>query len=112
MRKAIIVLILFTAAATLSGQSAQSPVQVIDAAADALGDRQRILSIKSLRIEGYGQLGYQNGGGNISTSPDAPQKWVNVPEYEKIIDLENRRVRVRQRQHNHFVFASVDGYLG
>src|SRR5206468_4645013 len=40
------------------------------------------------------------------------QKWIDVPEYEKIIDLEHRRMRVRQRQHNHFVFASIDGFLG
>src|SRR5688572_5693610 len=112
MRKAIIALVLFTAAVTLSGQGTRSAAQIIDAAADALGGRQRILAIKSLRIEGYGQVAYQNGGGNISSSPDAPQKWVNVPEYQKIVDLENRRMRVRQRQHNHFVFASVDGYLG
>jgi hypothetical protein len=100
------------AVATLSGQGTRSAAQLIDSAAEALGGRQRILSIKTIKIEGYGQIAYQNGGGNISSSPDAPQKWSNVPEYEKIIDIENRRMRVRQRQHNHFVFASVDGYLG
>ena len=111
MRKRFVVLVMWCAAASLLGQT-PTATSVIDGAAEALGGRQRILALKSIKIEGYGQIAYQNGGGNISTSPDAPQKWVNVPEYEKIIDLEHRRMRVRQRQHNQFVFASVDGYLG
>ena len=53
-----------------------------------------------------------NGGGNISASPDAPQKWVSIPEYEKTIDLEHGRMRVRQRNHQNFVFAGLAGYLG
>jgi hypothetical protein len=103
---------MWCAAASLLGQTPRTATGVIDGAAEALGGRQRILAIRSIKIEGYGQVAYQNGGGNISTSPDAPQKWVNVPEYEKILDLANRRMRVRQRQHNAFVFASVSGYLG
>jgi hypothetical protein len=112
MRKGIVVLVTLGAAISLLGQTARTATGVVDGAAEALGGRQRILAIKSIKIEGYGQVAYQNGGGNISTSPDAPQKWVNVPEYEKIIDLANRRMRVRQRQHNAFVFAGIDGYLG
>jgi Metallo-beta-lactamase superfamily len=112
MRKSIVVLVTWCAATSLLGQNSRLATGVVDDAAEALGGSQRILAIKTIKIEGYGQIAYQNGGGNISTSQDAPQKWVDVPEYEKIIDLEHRRIRVRQRQHNHFVFASVDGYLG
>jgi glyoxylase-like metal-dependent hydrolase (beta-lactamase superfamily II) len=112
VRKGIAALVTWCAAASLLGQTTRTATGVIDGVAEALGGRQRILAIQSIKIEGYGQIAYQNGGGNISTSPDAPQKWIDVPEYEKIIDLEHRRMRVRQRQHNHFVFASVDGYLG
>src|SRR5687768_8476901 len=112
MRKGIVVLVTWCAAASLLGQTTRTATGVIDGAAEALGGRQRILAIKSIKIEGYGQVAYQNGGGNISTSPAAPQKWINVPEYEKIIDLANKRMRVRQRQHNAFVFAGVDAYLG
>jgi hypothetical protein len=112
MRKNLIILVLLLACVSLSGQVSSPAARVIDGAAEALGGRQRILSLKTIKIEGYGQAAYQNGGGNISSSPDAPQKWIDIPEYEKIIDLEHRRMRVRQRQHNHFVFASVDGYLG
>jgi hypothetical protein len=112
MNKSIVVLLTWCAAVPLLGQTTRTAAGVIDGAAEALGGRQRILAIKSLKIEGYGQIAYQNGGGNITSSPDAPQKWVRVPEYEKIIDLEHRRMRIRQRQHNDFVFASIDGYLG
>jgi hypothetical protein len=113
MRKHLIFFVMLCAAAvSLSGQGTSPAMKVVEDVAAALGGKQRILSIKTIKIEGYGQAAYQNGGGNISSSPDAPQKWVNIPEYEKIIDLEHRRMRVRQRQHNHFVFASVDGYLG
>src|SRR5262245_39060721 len=112
MRKNVIILVTLCAAATLSGQGISPALRVVENAAEALGGKQRILAIKMIKIEGYGQAAYQNGGGNISSSPDAPQKWINVPEYEKIIDLEHRRMRIRQRQHNHFVFASIDGYLG
>jgi len=52
----------------------QTPeLQVINRAADALGGKERILSVKTLTIYGYGQQAYQNGGGNIAASPDAPQ---------------------------------------
>jgi glyoxylase-like metal-dependent hydrolase (beta-lactamase superfamily II) len=112
MRNAVIVLVVLCAVTSLSGQGTSPAMRVIDDAAAALGGKQRILAIKTIKIEGYGQAAYQNGGGNISSSPDAPQKWINIPEYEKVVDLEHRRMRVRQRQHNHFVFASVDGYLG
>ncbi len=112
MRKLIVVLAMSCAALSLPGQTNRTASGVLDGAAEALGGRQKILAIRSIKIEGYGQLAYMNGGGNISGSPDAPQKWIDVPEYEKIVDLEHRRLRVRQRQRNHFVFAAVDGYLG
>ena len=64
----------------LAGQApATAPaMKLVLSAADALGGRDRVLAIKTLKIFGYGQLAYQNGGGNITASPDAPQKWVNI----------------------------------
>ena len=75
---------------------AQSPQQAdafIARAAEALGGAARIRAIRNITVSGYGETAYMNGGGNISASPDAPQKWVSVPEYEKTIDLEHRRMR-------------------
>src|SRR5688572_10359702 len=105
-------IVVLCAVASLAAQTPPSASQAVDRAVAALGGRQALLALRSIRIDGYGQTAYQNGGGNISSAPTAPQKWIDIPEYEKIIDLEHWRMRVRQRQRNHFVFASVDGYLG
>src|SRR5438876_1357486 len=119
MKKAFLLalLILLTVAAAsmvyaAAQQQTQAAVRLIAAAADALGGRERILSVKTIALEGYGEAAYMNGGGNISASPDAPQKWVSIPEYQKTIDLEHGRMRLRQRNHQNFIFASVAGYLG
>jgi hypothetical protein len=95
----------------VAGQSAGA-ADVIARAATALGGRERLLAIKTLTIEGYGQLAYQNGGGNITASPDAPQKWINIQEYSRVIQLEPLRTRVRQRQANDFVFAAAANMRG
>ena len=84
----------------------QTPeMRVINSAAEALGGKDRILSLKTLKIYGYGQQAYQNGGGNITASPDAPQKWINVIGLERTIDLEHGRMRLQQRLVQDFVFA-------
>ena len=83
---------------------------IVVAAAEALGGRDRLLALKSVRIEGYGQLASQLGGGNITSDPDAPQKLINVVDFERTIDLEHGRSRVRQRNVTGFVFARVGNY--
>jgi glyoxylase-like metal-dependent hydrolase (beta-lactamase superfamily II) len=85
---------------------------LIARAANALGGRDRILALKTLIVEGYGQLAYQYGGGNITSSTDAPQKWINVNGYVRVTDLEHGRSRVRQRQSNDFVFAAAQNMRG
>jgi hypothetical protein len=85
---------------------AQTPeMRAINTAAEALGGKDRILSVKTLKIHGYGQQAYQNGGGNITASPDAPQKWINVNGLERTIDLEHGRMHLQQRLVQDFVFA-------
>jgi hypothetical protein len=66
MRKCVIVVAMLGAVASFSGQGSSTAMRVIDGAAEALGGKQRILAIKTIKIEGYGQAAYQNGGGNIS----------------------------------------------
>jgi hypothetical protein len=83
---------------------------LVAAAADALGGRDRLLALRSLRIEGSGQLASQMGGGNITGSPDAPQKWINIVDHERTIDLATERSRVRQRNVTGFVFARLASY--
>jgi glyoxylase-like metal-dependent hydrolase (beta-lactamase superfamily II) len=98
---------------TSTAQSNSSPGRaLVVRAAEALGGRDRILALKTLTIEGYGQLAYQNGGGNITSSIDAPQKWISVSDYVRTIDLEHMRTRVRQRQANEFVLAAAQNMKG
>src|SRR5437899_5098707 len=95
--------ILMLAAGRVYSQTPE--LQVINRAAEALGGKDRILSVKTLTIYGYGQQAYQNGGGNITASPDAPQKWVNVNGLHRTIDLEHGRMHLEQRLVQDFVFA-------
>jgi glyoxylase-like metal-dependent hydrolase (beta-lactamase superfamily II) len=81
-------------------------------AAAALGGPERVRAIRTITIEGYGQLAYQNGGGNITSSPDAPQKWIDVTDYSRVIELDPMRTRVRQRQAYGFVFAAAQNMKG
>ena len=114
MRYAIAVtaaLVLATVTTRVDGQG-NSAAEVIDRAAAALGGRERVLAVNTLTIEGYGQLAYQNGGGNITSSPDAPQKWITVNDHRREIDLRSGRMIVRQRQANDFVFAGAQGMRG
>jgi glyoxylase-like metal-dependent hydrolase (beta-lactamase superfamily II) len=94
-------------------QAKSSPaLQLVTRAAEAMGGREKILALKRIAVEGYGQLAYQNGGGNITSSPDAPQKWIDVRDYSRVVDLEQGRMRVRQRQLNAFVFAAAQNMKG
>ena|ERR1051326_5518244 len=61
-------------AGTVQGTTAQ---QTIDAAARALGGIDKIRNLKNITLIGYAQYAYQNGGGNISPLPGAPQKYID-----------------------------------
>jgi Metallo-beta-lactamase superfamily len=78
---------------------------VITQAVDALGGKALVSGAKSLKIYGYGQVAYQDGAGNIASSPDAAQKWININAHQRVIDLEHGRTNVRQRNVQDFVFA-------
>ena len=86
MRVTRMVVALLCAAVSLSGQGTRSTAQVIDGVASALGGKPRLLALKTLKIEGYGQLAYMNGGGNISSSPDAVAAGASLtfPTYERL----------------------------
>jgi glyoxylase-like metal-dependent hydrolase (beta-lactamase superfamily II) len=108
----VIAVLLVGAAVLIRTASAQSSAEmkVVVAAADALGGRDRLMALRSVRVEGYGQLAAQLGGGNIVGDPDAPQKWINIVDYERTIDLGSGRSRVQQRNVTGFVFARMANY--
>lgn len=98
-------LILATGGLVWAQAQAGSPARVIDAAAEALGGKARIQAVRTMTIEGYGQIGNQNGGGNIDASPNAPQKLANFTGYVRTIDFAGGRTRLVQHQAQDFVFA-------
>ena len=103
----------FLMAIFLPSASPQTPAaNAIRKAAEALGGAERILALRSLRLEGYGQQAIQNGGGNTSASPDAPQRWDNLMSWEQTIDLANQRIRIRQRSQSWLPAATLSRVIG
>jgi hypothetical protein len=78
---------------------------VINQAVEALGGKSLVMGAKSLKIYGYGQMAYQDGGGNVASSPDSAQKWININAHQRVTDLEHGRTNVKQRNVQDFVFA-------
>ena len=101
----LLVLCALAGASAVTSFAQTAEIQVINRAAAALGGKERVMSVKSLTIYGYGQQAYQNGGGNITASIDAPQKWVNVNGLARTIDFEHGRMHLEQRLVQDFVFA-------
>ena len=87
------------------GHAQTAELDVLNQAVAALGGKEKVMGAKSLKIIGYGQIAYQDGGGNISSTPDAPQKWINISAHQRVIDLEHGRMNVQQRNIQDFVFA-------
>ena len=101
----VVAMVLATAYLVRAQGPAGSPRQLVDAAAEALGGKGRIQALRTLTISGYGQIGQQNGGGNIDSHPLAPQKWTNIGGSVRTIDLQNGRTRLVQTATQYFVFA-------
>ena len=62
---------------------------VVERAAAALGGVERIRAVKNITLHGYGQYAYQMGGGRISASPDAPEKYMAANDLTRLYDLEH-----------------------
>jgi hypothetical protein len=50
--------------------------QLVLRAAEALGGVERIQSLQTMTLRGYGHEGYQDGGSEITTEPTAPGVWL------------------------------------
>ena len=94
-------------AAAVPGQTA---AQAINAAAAALGGADKIRALLNITLIGYAQYAYQNGGGNISPLPGAPQKFIAANDYRRIYDLEHGRMLHQERRNDLFPFANYGGH--
>ncbi len=94
------------AAFVLASACAQVPPerQLIADAAAALGGRERVDAVRSLRIEGEGES--PNLGQN--TMPDGELPVWKVTEYVRTMDLANGRAVMRQTRTAQFLFAGAN----
>jgi len=93
------------------GQSAAQNAQiVINQAAGALGGPDRVLALKNITLYGYGQYAYMFGGGRISASPDAPEKYQAANDLRRIYDIEHGRFQQLERRNFLFPFAAIFGH--
>ena len=95
------------ASGAVPGTTAQDAV---DAAVEALGGGERIAAVRNITMLGYGHYAYQNGGGNITALPDAPQKYIAANDLRRIYDLENGRYYQQERRNDLFPFAAYGGH--
>ena len=99
------VLFVCGAVAQVQAQGEDARQAVLDAAT-AMGGVERIQSLRTLRLRGYGHEAYQDGGSEITTEVAAPEKMTNLAAYERVIDVPNARTRVKARAFRAFVFAA------
>jgi glyoxylase-like metal-dependent hydrolase (beta-lactamase superfamily II) len=99
-------------APTWSAQRDANAAALVQRTAAALGGLARIESLRTLKVEGYGQTAYQSGDGNLSADPNAPQKWINISGYRLAIDVQNGRARLTQRNVHDLGFAFTRNMTG
>ena len=92
-------------AASALAQDASVERQLVIDAANAMGGVDRLAAVRTLRLRGYGQEAYQDGGSKVTTEASAPEKMTNLAAYERVIDLANDRTRVEARIYRSFIFA-------
>jgi glyoxylase-like metal-dependent hydrolase (beta-lactamase superfamily II) len=83
---------------------------LLDQAATALGGDERVRSIKSITLTGYGQYAYMFGGGRITGSPDAPEKYQAANDLRRVYDLEHGRFQQLERRNMLFPFLATFGH--
>src|SRR5215467_8312556 len=89
---------------------AQAGRAVIAQAAEALGGAARVRSVRNITLAGYGQYAYMFGGGRISGSPDAPEKYIAANDLRRVYDLEHDRFQQLERRNMLFPFLAAFGH--
>ena len=77
-------------------------------AANALGGLERVRSIKNITLIGYGMYAYQFGGGNVTASPLAVQRYMAANGLRRVYDLEHDRFQQIERRNMLFTFARAE----
>jgi hypothetical protein len=93
-------------------QPPEGATSLVNAAAEALGGRERILALKTLTMIGYGEMIDGFGLSNIAADRYAPERLNNLLEMERTFDVANERMRVRERRRTNFTFANAGANEG
>lgn len=96
--------------APLSSGSVSASRELIRQAAAALGGSELIEATRNITLAGYGQYAYMFGGGRISPSPDAPEKYIAANDLRRVYDLEHARFQQRERRNMLFPFLAGFGH--
>lgn len=93
---------------------AQSPPgsarMVVNEAAKALGGADHVRSVRNITLVGYGQYAYMFGGGRITASPDAPEKYQAANDLRRVYDVEHGRFQQLERRNMLFPFLAAFGH--
>jgi glyoxylase-like metal-dependent hydrolase (beta-lactamase superfamily II) len=89
---------------------AQAGRILVTQAAAALGGEARVRSVRNITLAGYGQYAYMFGGGRISGSPDAPEKYIAANDLRRVYDLEHGRFQQLERRNMLFPFLAAFGH--
>jgi glyoxylase-like metal-dependent hydrolase (beta-lactamase superfamily II) len=105
----VLIAALFSVPHTARAQGSPT-VALLTKSADALGGLKRVQAVKNISLQGYGQYAYMFGGGNITASPNAPQKYQAANDLRRVYDLEHNRFQQLERRNMLFPFAAVFGH--
>jgi glyoxylase-like metal-dependent hydrolase (beta-lactamase superfamily II) len=89
---------------------AQAGRALVMQAAAALGPEARVRSVRNITLVGFGQYAYMFGGGRITGSPDAPEKYIAANDLRRVYDLEHGRFQQLERRNMLFPFLAAFGH--
>jgi glyoxylase-like metal-dependent hydrolase (beta-lactamase superfamily II) len=107
---ALVTVALVAAAWEVGRAQGASARAIVEDAAKALGGIDRIQAVKNITLHGYAQYAYQMGGGRITGSPDAPEKYMAANDLTRVYDLANGRFQMRERRNMVFPFLAPFGH--
>lgn len=102
------VILLLSGAPALAQEDASR--RLLEAAAEAMGGLDALQAIDNFVLTGFGQEVYQDGGGNVTGSVNAPPKWRALTDAQRSFDLENHRALTQGRRSYMFPFAAPFGH--
>ncbi|MBZ8178104.1 MBL fold metallo-hydrolase [Corynebacterium sp. 3HC-13] len=88
----------------------ENAMTFVEKVAEKLGGANSIKEMTSLQMFGYGQYAYMWGGGNISASPDAPQKYMAANELQRNWNFKEDTFQMKERRNMLFPFAAEFGH--